>query len=294
MNKRIFIQKKSEFDIHSRKVTKELQNLVNGISCKVFVIYDLFRISEEELNESLFQVFADPVTDVVYSYLEEITSNIQHPTSNYFAIEPLPGQYDQRADSADQCLQLLGFREPEVKSGYLYVFEGISDSELEKVKNYLINPIESREKNLDELKISEKADIKPVLTVNGFIGFDSNQLEEIHKDFGFSMGMDDLEFIQNYFQSIKRNPTETELKVLDTYWSDHCRHTTFETEITEVKFENQFKSALQKTFDYYLQLRAELNITKPIRLMDMATIMGKYLSKSGKVKNIDISEEINA
>lgn len=297
MNKRIFIQKKPQFDIHSKKVTKELQNLVNGISCKVFVIYDLFHITEEQLNESLFQVFSDPVTDMVIDDLSKICHSEPvegHPTSNYFAIEPLPGQYDQRADSADQCLQLLGFREPEVKSGYLYVFEGISDSELEKVKKYLINPIESREKNLDELKISEKTDIKPVLTLEGFIDFNLNQLEEIHKDFGFSMGMDDLEFIQNYFQSIKRNPTETELKVLDTYWSDHCRHTTFETEITEVKFENQFKSALQKTFDYYLQLRAELNITKPIRLMDMATIMGKYLSKSGKVKNIDISEEINA
>lgn len=293
MNKRIFIQKKPQFDIHSKKVTKELQNLVPGIACKVFVIYDLFEITENQLEQSLFQVFADPVTDVVYQNFSEILANFETRTSN-FATEPLPGQYDQRADSADQCLQLLGFREPEVKSGYLYVFEGISDSELEKVKNYLINPIESREKNLDELKISEKADIKPVLTVDGFIDFDTNQLEEIHKDFGFSMGMDDLEFIQNHFKSIDRNPTETELKVLDTYWSDHCRHTTFETEITDIKFENQFQQTLQKTFDYYLQLRSELNIRKPIRLMDMATIMGKYLSKTGKVKNIDISEEINA
>lgn len=294
MNKRIFIQKKSQFDVHSRKVTKELQNLVSGISCKVFVIYDLFHITENQLEESLFQVFADPVTDVVYHNLEEITSSIQHPASSNFATEPLPGQYDQRADSADQCLQLLGFREPEVKSGHLYVFEGISGTDLEKVKKYLINPIEAREKNLNELKLSEKTEIKPVLTVDGFIDFDTNQLEEIHKDFGFSMGMDDLEFIQQHFQSIQRNPTETELKVLDTYWSDHCRHTTFETEITEIKFENQFKETLQRTFDYYLKLRSELNITKPIRMMDLATIMGKYLSKTGKVNNIDISEEINA
>ncbi len=293
MNKRIFIQKKSQFDIHSRKVTKELQNLVSGISCKVFVIYDLFNITEEQLQSSLYEIFADPVTDIVYQNLDEFISQSAKRKA-HFAMEPLPGQYDQRADSADQCLQLIGFREPEVKSGYLYVFENTSESDLEKVKKYLINPIESREKDLGKLKISEKTEIKPVLTVDGFIHFDSNQLENVHKDFGFSMGMDDLEFIQKHFQSIQRNPTETELKVLDTYWSDHCRHTTFETEITNVKFENQFKETLHRTFDYYLKLRQELKITKPIRMMDLATIMGKYLSKTGKVNNIDISEEINA
>src|SRR5690606_41869031 len=119
MNKRIFIQQKPQFDIHSKKVTKELQNLVPGIACKVFVSYDLFEISENQLEQSVFQVFADPVTDLVIDDLSKICHpepvEGQHPTSNYFAIEPLPGQYDQRADSADQCLQLLGFREPEVK-----------------------------------------------------------------------------------------------------------------------------------------------------------------------------------
>ncbi len=303
MNKRIFIQKKSEFDIHSQKVTKELQNLVSGISCKVFVIYDVFEITENQLEESLYQVFADPVTDIVFERLDELTSffhatqippPLEGARGKIFATEPLPGQYDQRADSADQCLQLVGIRETKVKSGYLYLFENISESNLDKVKNYLINPIESREKNLDELILNESTEIKPVPTIDGFIGFDSNQLENLHKEFGFSMGMDDLEFIQQHFQSIERNPTETELKVLDTYWSDHCRHTTFETEITEIQFENQFKETLQRTFDYYLKLRSELNINKPIRMMDLATIMGKYLSKTGKVKNIDISEEINA
>src|SRR5690606_20651637 len=143
MNKRIFIQKKPQFDIHSKKVTKELQNLVPGIACKVFVIYDLFKITENQLEQSLFQVFADPVTDVVYHNLDEILEKFETRTSN-FATEPLPGQYDQRADSADQCLQLLGFREPEVKTGFLYVFENISETDLNKVKNYLINPIEAR------------------------------------------------------------------------------------------------------------------------------------------------------
>ena len=297
MNKRIFIQKKSQFDIHSRKVTNELQNLVPGIRCKVFVIYDLFDISQTQLEDALYEVFADPVTDIVYQSFEETLANFElrpEPSGSNFAIEPIPGQYDQRADSADQCLQLIGFREPKVKSGYLYVFEEVSASDLEKVKNYLINPIEAREKDLDQLSYNESTEIKPVLTVENFGQFDAKQLEELHKEFGFSMGMDDLEFIQNHFKSIDRNPTETELKVLDTYWSDHCRHTTFETELTSIQFENQFKETLQKTFDYYLKLREELNIKKPIRLMDMATIMGKYLSKTGKVQNIDISEEINA
>lgn len=289
MNKRIFIQKKVQFDVHSVKVTNELQNLVPGILCKVFVIYDLFDISQEQLDNSLYEVFADPVTDLVYQDFKKITTN----TSN-FAVEPLPGQYDQRADSADQCLQLLGIREAKVKSGFLYVFENLATNDLDKVKKYLINPIECREKNLDELNLNEATQIKPVKTIENFTNFNTNQLSNLHKEFGFSMGMDDLAFIQNHFQEIARNPTETELKVLDTYWSDHCRHTTFETEITNIKFENEFKETLQKTFNYYLKLRKELNITKPIRLMDMATIMGKYLNKNGTITNIDISEEINA
>lgn len=293
MNKRIFIQKRSNFDVHSQRVTKELQNLVAGIECKVFVIYDLFAITEEQLQSTLFKVFADPVTDMAHLNLEELLAQFKVGTS-YFASEPLPGQYDQRADSADQCLLLMGAAEPEVKTGYLYVFEGLSSSDLEKVKNYLINPIEAREKDLNKIVLSEKTPVRPVPIVEGFIHASVNQLEKIHTDFGFSMGMDDLEFIQDHFKSIQRNPSETELKVLDTYWSDHCRHTTFETEITEVKFENQFQETLQKTFDYYLKVRQELNITKPIRMMDMATIMGKYLSRTGKVTNIDISEEINA
>lgn len=290
MNKRIFIRKKPQFDIHSQKVTKELQNLVAGIECKVFVIYDLFEVTENQLENTLYKVFADPVTDVVHRDLNELIGD----GKSYFAAEPLPGQYDQRADSADQCMQLMGVVEAEIKSAYLYVFEGIHADELSKVKSYLINPIEAREKDLNQLVLNESTTIKPVLSIDGFADFNENQLKDLHQEFGFSMGMDDLEFIQQHFKSIDRNPTETELKVLDTYWSDHCRHTTFETEITEVKFENQFKETLQKTYDYYLKIRAELGITKPIRMMDLATIMGKYLSKTGQVKNIDISEEINA
>ncbi len=294
MNKRIFIQKKSQFDILSRRVTKELQNLAAGKECKVFVIYDVFNIPESQLEKAVKEVFTDPVSDIIYHSLTDIPSITQQSDSKYFASEPVPGQYDQRSDSAEQCLQLLGIRDCTVKSGYLYVFDEISDSDLNPVKDYLINPLEFREKDLSKLEFNEKTSVKDVPVIAGFIDFDSSQLKELHSNFGFSMGDDDLEFIQSHFRSIKRNPTETELKVLDTYWSDHCRHTTFETEITDIKFENKFKEKLQETFDYYLKIRKELNITKPIRLMDMATVMGKYLSRNGKVKNLDISDEINA
>lgn len=292
MNKRIFIRKKSNFDIRSQKVTEELQNLVTGIECKVFVIYDVFSIEENQLENTLYSVFADPVTDYVYWDLEEIKKDF--PQAEYFASEPLPGQYDQRGDSANQCLQLMGVDNTEVKSGYLYVFEKSNKEKIQKVKSYLINPIESREKHLNQLVRAEKTAVKPILTITDFNRFDSAELQKLHEKFGFSMGMDDLEFIQQHFQIIDRNPTETELKVLDTYWSDHCRHTTFETEITEVEFDNTFKKTLQNTYDYYLKIREELKIEKPIRMMDLATIMGKYLSKTGKVKNIDVSDEINA
>src|SRR5690554_3504480 len=294
MNKRIFIQKKDQFDIHSRSVTKELQNLAAGTDCKVFVIYELFNITESQLQKTLNEIFVDPVTDIAFFSVDEIPIIRENPDATYFASEPLPGQYDQRADSAEQCLLLLGVKDTQVKTGFLYVFDKLSDDELTRIKNYLINPLEAIEKELNKLTRNENTVIKPVPVVEGFIDFNDAALEKLHSKLGFSMGMDDLEFIQAHFQSIRRNPTETELKVLDTYWSDHCRHTTFETEITNIRFENRFKETLQNTFDYYLKIRQELGITKPVRLMDMATIMGKYLSSIGKIKNLDVSDEINA
>lgn len=294
MNKRIFIQKKDQFDIHSRRVTKELQNLAVGTDCKVFVIYELFNIAEDQLERTINEIFVDPVTDLAFHSIDEIPMISKNRNAVYFASEPLPGQHDQRADSAEQCLLLLGVRDTRVKTGFLYVFDRISDDDLGKIKNYLINPLEAVEKNLNRLIRNEATTIKPVPVIDGFIDFNSDQLSKLNSEFGFSMELDDLEFIRQHFKSINRNPTETELKVLDTYWSDHCRHTTFETEITDIKFENRFRETLQNTFDYYLNIRKELGINKPIRLMDMATIMGKYLSRTGKIKNIDVSEEVNA
>lgn len=295
MNQRLFIQKKSNFDIISQKTTIELKNLVPTIVCKVFVIYDLFNIDENQLQEVQNKVFVDPVTDNVYKHLSD-TLNYSFPdTKNYFATEFLPGQYNQRDDSSEQCLVLMNVENVTVKSGLLYVFNNdLTEQDLQKVKDYLINPIESRVKDLSKMEIPANPEATEVPTIENFISTDQKGLEEIYKTYGLSLEMDDLVFIQDYFKSIQRNPTETELKVLDTYWSDHCRHTTFETEITDIKFNSKFNTTLQKTFDYYQQIRQELGITKPIRLMDLATIMGKYLSRTGVVTNIDVSEEINA
>ncbi len=298
MNHRLFIQKKSNFDVISQKTTIELQNLVPTIVCKVFVIYDLFNCADEQLQYTQNKVFADPVTDIVYANLDEALagafSESDKATTVFFASEYLPGQYNQRDDSAEQCLVLMNVEDVTVKSGLLYVFNEISAEELNKVKAYLINPIESREKDLAQLEIGTNPTATEVPIIEGFVTANEAELTEIFKTYGLSMEMDDLLFIQEYFKSVHRNPTDTELKVLDTYWSDHCRHTTFETEITDIQFNADFKATLQKTFDYYLRIREELGIKKPIRLMDMATIMGKYLSRTGKVTNIDVSEEINA
>ncbi|WP_313580372.1 phosphoribosylformylglycinamidine synthase [Chishuiella sp.] len=295
MNQRLFIQKKSEFDIISQKTTIELRNLVPTIECKVFVIYDLFNIDENQLEMVQNKVFVDPVTDISFKYVEDAINESIPYSKNFFATEFLPGQYSQRDDSAEQCLVLMNVENVTIKSGLLYVFnDDLSKDDLQKVKSYLINPIESREKDLSKMEIPANPAVTEVPTIDGFIIADEKQLNDIHTNFGLSLEMDDLIFIQDYFKSIQRNPTETELKVLDTYWSDHCRHTTFETEITDIKFNSKFNATLQKTFDYYQQIRQELGITKPIRLMDLATIMGKYLSRTGVVKNIDVSEEINA
>jgi len=263
--------------------------------CKVFVIYDIFNIDENDSKRVEFKIFADPVTDVIYRFLEDAINYSIPYSKNFFATEFLPGQYNQRDDSAEQSLVLMNVNEVTVKSGLFYVFnDDLSSDDLQKVKDYLINPIESREKDLSKMEIPSNPEATEVPIIEGFISADENRLKEVYDRFGLSLEMDDLVFIQEHFKSINRNPTETELKVLDTYWSDHCRHTTFETEITDVKFNSKFNATIQKTFDYYQQIRQELGITKPIRLMDLATIMGKYLSRTGVVKNIDVSEEINA
>ena len=289
MKKRIFVEKKGIFDVESPKILTEIKSILPKVeNVKVYNIYDVFGLSESDFSKTVGSVFADPVTDIIH---------IENPAQeHYFATEFLPGQYDQRADSAEQCISLLtGTDNAAVRSGKLIEIKGISSADLDKVKDLLINKVESREKDLSKLEIPAKEKPTPVIVHEGFIGFNEAELEQFYKQHGFAFGFDDLLFIQNYFQSEKRNPTETELKVLDTYWSDHCRHTTFETELKDIQFKGEFKETLDKIFADYLDKRKFLGReAKPISLMDLATVCARYFHKTGKLENLVVSDEINA
>ena len=289
MKKRIFVEKKGIFDVESPKILTEIKSILPKVeNVKVYNIYDVFGLSESDFSKTVGSVFADPVTDIIHT---------ENPaTEQYFATEFLPGQYDQRADSAEQCISLLtGTDNAAVRSGKLIEIKGISSADLDKVKDLLINKVESREKDLSKLEIPAQEKPTPVIVHEGFIGFDEAELEQFYKQHGFAFGFDDLLFIQNYFQSEKRNPTETELKVLDTYWSDHCRHTTFETELKDIQFKGEFKETLDKIFADYLEKRKFLGReAKPISLMDLATVCARYFHKTGKLENLVVSDEINA
>ncbi|MDR2206198.1 MAG: phosphoribosylformylglycinamidine synthase [Flavobacteriaceae bacterium] len=288
-HKRIFVEKKEIFDVESPKVFNEIKNIAPNVeSVKIYNIYDVFGVSETDFRKIATGVFADPVTDIFHE---------KNPAKYaFFAAEFLPGQYDQRADSAQQCIALLTETENAiVRSGKLFELKNAADSDLENIKNHLINKVESREKDLSKLEIPDLQKPNPVLVHENFMDFNENELKNFYEKNGFAFGLDDLKFIQNYFKSENRNPTETELKVLDTYWSDHCRHTTFETELTDIQFEGKFKETLEKIFNDYLEKRKFLGrATKPISLMDLATVSAKYFHKTGKLENLVISDEINA
>jgi phosphoribosylformylglycinamidine synthase len=289
MKKRIFVEKKGIFDVESPLIFNEIKNIVSTIeNVKVYNIYDVFGVNEEEFSKVITNTFVDPVTDVLHE---------ENPAKNtFFASEFLPGQYDQRADSAQQCIALLtGNENGKVRSGKLIELFGISETEVEKIKDHLINKVESQQKDLSVLEIPSEETPDPVLVHDGFIDFSAAELANFYENHGFALGIDDLEFIQNYFKSENRNPTETELKVLDTYWSDHCRHTTFETELTDIHFNGEFKSTLENIFNDYLEKRKFLGReAKPISLMDLATVCARYFHKTGKLENLVVSQEINA
>ncbi|MBD8080963.1 phosphoribosylformylglycinamidine synthase [Chryseobacterium caseinilyticum] len=288
-NKRIFVEKRGIFDVESPKIFDEVKAVVPSIqSVKVYNVYDIFGLNDGEFEKVVNSTFVDPVTDIL---IEE------NPAEGvYFALEFLPGQYDQRADSAQQCIALLtGNEKSKVRSGKLMQFEGISEADLTKIKDLLINKVESQEKDLSTLNIPAEETPSKVLVHENFISFDDAQLEKFFNSHGFALELDDLKFIQEYFKTEQRNPTETELKVLDTYWSDHCRHTTFETELSNIEFEGQFKHTLETIFNDYIEKRKFLGRElKPISLMDLATVCGRYFHKTGNLENLVVSDEINA
>ncbi|MGI9525887.1 MAG: phosphoribosylformylglycinamidine synthase [Weeksellaceae bacterium] len=291
MNRRIFIEKKPTFDYLSKAITSELRMVDKDIDAKVYIVYDIFNLSDAAFDMVADTVFADPVMDILHTTAPD-TSNASYT----LAVEFLPGQFDQRADSAEQAVKLItGNENVKIRTAKFYAFQQLDLNEVNQIKKFLINTVDAREKDMDQLSIPGHPEPKEVAIIDGFIDLNKEQLQTFYKEWGFAFGLDDLEFIQKYFQTEKRNPTETELKVLDTYWSDHCRHTTFLTELTNIKFEGDFATTLQEIFDRYIQLRSQLGREhKPITLMDLGTIAAKYFHAEGKLDNLVISDEINA
>ena len=291
---RIFVEKKD--NVQARKEQADIQTLlkINAEDFRLILRYDVEGLTQDELNAAIPSVFSEPPVDHVYLETLEIPAGYQA-----FAVSYLTGQYDQRADSAAQCVQLLTRKaRPEVKCARVYLVKGVTESELAAIKKHIINPVESEEVGFEKPETLARTAIEgaPVQNVNGFIQMSDKEIAEYHKNTGFAMSVADLIFVRDYFTSEKRDPTETELKVIDTYWSDHCRHTTFATELKNVKI-NSENTAIEKAYHLYEELYQELNGNRPDKypcLMDLATIAAKKLKKDGKLDNLDVSDEINA
>ena len=300
MNKRIFVEKKADFQIKSESLVRELQHNLSLSTLKnirIVQVYDVFDLADDLFARAEKHIFSEQVTDHV---LDEVAVLADLVNYAFFAIESLPGQFDQRAASSQEALLLLGSSsDVRVNTAQLYlVNKDIEAIELEAVKNYLLNPVDSRFKDITtgiaKQEFSESDKTIPKLTF--FESYTAEDFARYKAEQGMAMEVDDLLFIQDYFKSIGRVPTETELKVLDTYWSDHCRHTTFETELKHIDFSaSKFQKQLQATYDKYIVMRDELGRSeKPQTLMDMATIFGRYERANGRLDDMEVSDEINA
>lgn len=295
MDTRIFVQKKEQFQVESESLASTLRqslSLADDFGISLYNIYDIFNADENDIELLKKNVCSEVVTDVVYD-------SVDLEGKRYLAHEFLPGQYDQRADSAMQCLMLLNNKQTvRIHSGSLLVFEGtLTDEQYKKIENYIVNPVESRVKDLSVLEDDQNVEVNPVPVLTGFTNFSNEELSALREQEGLAMSQADIEHVQVYFRDEeKRDCTMTELKVLDTYWSDHCRHTTFETVLDSVDFKlDTLKEQIQESYEKYLKLRDEVHGSKkPQTLMDMATIAGKYLRKQGKLDDMEISDEINA
>ena len=287
---RVYVEKKKGQTHEANSLLREVQEFlqIKGLtSVRVINRYDAEKLEKELFDYAVGTVFSEPQVDDV---------SLDTPTGQVvFAVEPLPGQFDQRADSAAQCIQILSQGDrPLVRTAKVYVLEGqLSDADIAAIKHHVINPVECREASLalpETLELSVNIP-ESVATVEGFLELDREGLAAMVKELGLAMDLDDIAFCQAYFKTENRNPTITEIRMIDTYWSDHCRHTTFLTTIDDVKFED---ALLQKTYEEYLATRESLGRTKPINLMDIGTLAGKYLRKNGMLDKLYESEEINA
>ncbi|TDP58510.1 phosphoribosylformylglycinamidine synthase [Aminicella lysinilytica] len=289
---RIYVEKKDEFASEAESLRKEMISLfqLNDFDdLRIVNRYDVENLPENLFKYAETTVFSEPQVDNAYDKLNISDSD------KVFAVEYLPGQFDQRAESAAECIQLISKGErPVVRTAKIYIMKGdLSHKDIDTIKNYVINPVEAREASLEEYDtLKTDYDIPTeVKTLDGFNNMDDEACGEFIKEYGLAMDRGDLEFCQNYFKSEHRDPTITEIKVIDTYWSDHCRHTTFNTTIDSVTFEDP---EIQKTYEDYIRTREKLNRTKPVTLMDIGTLAAKYLKSKGLMDKLDESEEINA
>lgn len=292
-NYRIFVEKYPEFQVEAGSLKAELnENLQLDLqSLRLLNVYDLFGFTPELLEKSRYSVFGEIVTD-------NVSDECDLTGTKYIAVEYLPGQFDQRAASAVDCVHLIDPKaDVHIKSSKLIVLSAdVDEQTIAKIKHYYINAVESREKDLSKLTDTEHAAVKPVPVLEGFVNMKEEDLEPFCRKMGLAMNADDLREVVKYFTEEGRDPNETELRILDTYWSDHCRHTTFTTVLEEIGVEESFmKEEIDGTLTLYLKMRKELGReNKGLNLMDMATIGGRYLRKAGLLDDMEVSEENNA
>ena len=292
-NFRIFVEKRPAFQVEARSLMNELnENLqLNMGSLRYINVYDLFGFTPQLLEQCRYTVFGETVTDTVEDECDLCGKK-------YLAVEYIPGQFDQRASSAVDCVHLIDPEaDVEIRSSRLLIFDDtISNEEMAKIRHYYINAVESREKDLSLLQQNQTTDVKPLVKLDGFIDMTREEYAPFCKQWGLAMNADDLHEVVTYFQKEQRNPTETELRILDTYWSDHCRHTTFTTILESIKVDDSFvKEEIESTLGMFHDIRQELGRTeKPLCLMELATIGARYLRSKGLLDDMEVSEENNA
>ena len=288
---RIYVEKRTGLDHEAKSLMSDLCGLlgIEGLTdLRLLNRYDVENIDSELFDYAVSTVFSEP-------QLDSVSKTVDCEGATVFAVEYLPGQFDQRADSAAQCIQIISCGErPTVKTAKVYMLYGsLSETDIAAIKKYVINPVESREASLEmpETLAMDYEIPDSVATLDGFTSLDEEGLAAFIKARGLAMDIDDIKFCQGYFKDEGRDPTITEIKMIDTYWSDHCRHTTFLTTIDSVEFEDEL---LQRAYNDYIDVRAQLGRTKPVNLMDIATIATRYLKATGCLPHLDESEEINA
>ena len=288
---RVYVEKKPELSYEAKALKNDINHLLDIKSVsdvRIINRYDAEKLDKDTFDYACKTIFSEP-------QLDNVSYDLEPGDNKVFAVEFLPGQFDQRASSAEECIQLStkGDR-PLVKSAKVYLIGGdVSDAELDEIKKYVINPVEAR---LASLELPETLDIpmelpETVETLTGFNALSREQLADFVAEKGLAMDLNDIEFLQSYFKSEDRDPTITEVRMIDTYWSDHCRHTTFLTTIDSVEFDDEF---INDAYKQYIADREALGRTKPVNLMDIGTLAAKVLKKQGKLQKLDESEEINA